>query len=137
MKEFKLDKEPQITSGFTIPDNYFDNFSEKVMLKLSKNEPKVVSIWSKNIKWIYAIAAILVISLSILFTNFYQVNSNKASNAAIENYLSYNSTITDDDIVELLDYEDLTKLNILTNIEDKEVEDLLTENINIEQYITN
>ena len=79
----------------------------------------------------------MVLSLSILFINFNQVNSNKASNAAIENYLSYHSTITDDDIVELLDYEDLTKLNILTNIEDKEVEDLLTENINIEQYITN
>lgn len=137
MNDFKLDNEPKIKSGFIIPDNYFDNFSEKVMLKLSKNEPKVVSIWGKNIKWIYAIAAVLVISLSIPFINFNQVNSNKASNAVIENYLSYHSTITDDDIVELLDYEDLTKLNIPTNIEDKEVEDLLTENINIEQYITN
>jgi len=137
MNEFKLDNEPKIKSGFITPNNYFDDFSEKVMLKLSKNEPKVVSIWAKNIKWIYAIAAILVILLSIPFINFNQVNSNKASNAAIENYLSYHSTITDDDIVELLDYEDLTKLNILTNIEDKEVEDILTDNINIEQYITN
>ena len=32
MNEFKLDNEPKIKSGFITPNNYFDDFSEKVML---------------------------------------------------------------------------------------------------------
>ena len=31
MKEFKLDKEPKINSGFTTPEAYFDSFSESVL----------------------------------------------------------------------------------------------------------
>ena len=137
MNEFKLDNEPKITSGFTIPDNYFADFSEKVLLQLPKDEPKEISIWVKNRKWLYAVAAILVISLSIPFIITSQNNTDQASNAAIENYLSYHSTLTDDDIVELLDKEDIEKLDISSDLEDKDVEDLLTGNTNLEQYITN
>lgn len=137
MNEFKLDNEPKITSGFTIPDNYFADFSEKVLLQLPKDEPKEISIWVKNRKWLYAVAAILVISLSIPFIITSQNNTDQASNAAIENYLSYHSTLTDDDIVELLDKEDIEKLDISSDLEDKDVEDLLSGNTNLEQYITN
>lgn len=137
MNEFKLDHEPKITSGFTIPDNYFADFSEKVLLQLPKDEPKEISIWVKNRKWLYAVAAILVISLSIPFIITSQNNTDQASNAAIENYLSYHSTLTDDDIVELLDKEDIEKLDISSDLEDKDVEDLLSGNTNLEQYITN
>ena len=137
MNEFKLDHEPKITSGFTIPDNYFADFSEKVVFQLPKNEPKVISIWVKNRKWLYAVAAILVISVSIPFIITSQNNTDQASNATIENYLSYHSTLTDDDIVELLDKEDIEKLDIPSDLEDQDVEDLLTGNTNLEQYITN
>ncbi len=137
MNEFKLDNEPKITSGFTIPDNYFADFSEKVLLQLPKDEPKVISIWDKNRKWMYAVAAILVISLIIPFIITSQNDTDQASNATIENYLSYHSTLTDDDIVELLDKEDIEKLDISSDLEDKDVEDLLTGNTNLEQYITN
>ena len=137
MNEFKLDNEPKITSGFTIPDNYFADFSEKVLLQLPKDEPKEISIWVKNRKWLYAVAAILVISVSIPFIITSQNNTDQASNAAIENYLSYHSTLTDDDIVELLDKEDIEKLDISSDLEDQDVEDLLSGNTNLEQYITN
>jgi len=137
MNKFKLDNEPKITSGLLIPDNYFADFSEKVLLQLPKEEPKVISIWVKNKKFLYAVAAIIVVSLSIPFILTSQSNSDQASNEVIENYLSYHSTLTDDDIVELLDTEDINKLNIATDLEDKEVEDVLTGNLNLEQYITN
>lgn len=137
MSEFKLDNEPKITSGFTIPDNYFDGFSEKVMLQLPSAEPKVISIWAKNKKWMYAVAAVLVLSLGISYIYMAQTEDIEASNAAIENYLSYHSTLTDDDIVELLDKEDLEKLEIPTSLEDKELEEILSENTNLEHYITN
>ena len=137
MNEFKLDNEPKIASGFTIPENYFDGFSEKVMQQLPAAEPKVISIWVKNKKWLYAVAAVLVLSLGIPFIYVSQNDANEVSNAAIENYLSYHSTLTDDDIVELLDKEDIEKLNISTTLEDQEIEKILMENSNLEHYITN
>ena len=137
MHEFKLDNQPKISSGFTVPENYFSDFSKKVLLQIPKEEPKVISIWVKNKKWLYAVAAVLVLSLSIPFIHDSQNNVDEVSNAAIENYLSYHSTLTDDDIVELLDNEDIEKLNISSDIEDKDVEELLTGNSNLEQYITN
>ena len=41
MKPFKLDNEPKITSGFTMPEGYFDSFTDKVLTQLNKEEPKV------------------------------------------------------------------------------------------------
>lgn len=137
MHEFKLDNQPKISSGFTVPDNYFSDFSQKVILQLPTEKPKVISIWAKNKKWLYAAAAVLALSLSIPIIYLSQNDSDEVSNAAIENYLSYNSTLTDDDIVELLDKEDIEKLNISSDLEDKDVEELLTGNSNLEQYITN
>jgi hypothetical protein len=137
MHEFKLDNQPKITPGFTVPDNYFADFSEKALLQFPKEEPKVISIWVENKKWLYAVAAVLVLSLSIPFIYIAQNNPNEVSNNEIENYLSYHSTLTDDDIVDLLDKEDIEKLNISSDLEDKDVEELLTGSSNLEQYITN
>jgi hypothetical protein len=137
MNDFKLDNEPKITSGFTVPENYFENFSEKVMLQLPKQEPKVISIWEKNKRWLYATAAVVVLSLSIPIMNVIKNDSDEVNATEVENYLSYHSTLTDDDIVELLDSEDLDKLTITNTIEDKEIEDVLKDNTNLEQYITN
>jgi hypothetical protein len=137
MNEFKLDNKPKITSGFTYPSTYFDGFSEKVMQKLPAAEPKVISIWARNKKWLYAVAAIVVLSLSIPFIYISQNNTTEVSSNEIENYLSYHSTLTDDDIVELLEKEDLDKIAIPNDLEDQVVEDILTENSNLEHYITN
>jgi hypothetical protein len=38
MKTFKLENEPKIKSGFKAPENYFDDFSEKVLQQLNKKE---------------------------------------------------------------------------------------------------
>jgi hypothetical protein len=137
MNDFKLDNEPKITSGFSIPENYFDTFSEKVMQKLPVNEPKVISLWDRNKKWIYGLAAVLVLSFSIPIMNVIKSNNSDADTAEIENYLTQHSTLSDDDIVELLDTEDLKKINLNNNIEDTEVENLLSGNSNLEEYITN
>ena len=137
MNDFKLDTEPKITTGFTVPENYFENFSAKVMLQLPKQEPKVLSLWDKNKRWLYASAAVVVLSLSIPIMNVIKNDSDEVNTAEVENYLSYHSTLTDDDIVELLDSEDLDKLNITNTIEDKQIEDILSDNSNLEEYITN
>ena len=69
MNDFKINSKHKIDSGFKIPEDYFENFSEKVLLKISKPEPKVVTLFYKRKTWISSVAAVLVISLSVtLFT---------------------------------------------------------------------
>lgn len=137
MKDFKLDNEPKINSGFKIPDNYFDTFSEKVMQQLPNEEVKVIAIGSRNKNWIYTAAAIVVVSLSIPIMNSLQSTTSETNTAEVENYLTYHSTISDDDIVELLETEDINKLNTESPIEDEALEEILTNNSELEHYITN
>ena len=137
MNEFKLLKESKINSGFIIPDHYFDGLSAKIIQQIPAAEPKVISLWVKSRKCIYAVAAVLVLSLSITFLHSPQSVATANSDKEIENYLSYHSTLTDDDIVELMDKEDIEALNIQSPVEDQEMEDLLTDNANLEHYITN
>jgi len=137
MKEFKLDNEPKITSGFTTPEGYFDAFSEKMMAKLPKEESKVISIFSNRKRWMFAAAAILVLALSVPIFNKLTTNSSELDQQTLEDYITYNSGISENDLVDLLEKEDIEKMNVDYNIQDKDVEDLLSQNNNIEQYITN
>ena len=112
MNDFKLDNEPKIKSGFQIPENYFDTFSEKVMNQLPKEEPKVVSLWDRNKRWIYSAAAVLVLSLTIPLANQFQSTSTEVATTEtneIENYLAYHASLSDEEIIKLLDKEDIAE----------------------------
>ncbi len=137
MKEFKLDNEPKINSGFTTPEGYFDTFSEKFLAQLPKEKTKVISIYSTRRKWFFAVAAVLVLALSIPIFNKLNTNSGELDQQTLEDYITYNSGISENDLVNLLGKEDIEKIEVDYNIQDKDIEDLLSENNNIEQYITN
>lgn len=138
MKTFKLDNTPKIESGFKTPENYFDTFSARVIQQLPKEEPKTSSLFSKRKSWIYAAAAILVLALilPVVYTNLYSP-SPEIDQATLENYISYNTSISDTDLVNLLDEKDIQKIDIGLNIEDKTIENELSENINLENYLLN
>ena len=138
MKTFKLDNEPKIESGFKTPENYFDAFSARVMQQLPKEQPKTISLFSRRKTWIYAAAAILVLGLTIpvVYNNFYN-NSPEIDAATLENYISYNTSISDTDLMNLLDEEDIQKMDIGMNIEDNTIENELYENKNLELYLLN
>lgn len=135
MKEFKLDNEPKITSGFITPDGYFDTLSNKILAQLPKQEPKVISLFSYRETWYYAVAAILILMLSIPLFTKYSTNTEEIDNTTLENYLACQSTISEEEIVKLLEQEDLDKMKIEFNIQDKDIEDALYSNKNLEQYI--
>ena len=137
MKTFKLDNEPKIESGFKTPDNYFDTFSAKVMQQLPKEAPKTISLFSKRKSWIYAAAAVLVLAMAVpvVYTNF--IVSPEIDEATLENYISYNTSISDADLVNLLDEKDIQKMDIGMNIEDLTIENELSENKNLENYLSN
>ena len=137
MKDFKIDTSEKITTGFQIPDGYWDAFSEKVMQRIPKEEPKVISFYARNKRWIYSSAAVLVLTLSIPIVNQLQNKEQELSSYEIENYLTLNKSVSDDEIVNLLEQEDIDKLKINTPISKDALEDELSNNIDVEQYITN
>jgi len=137
MKTFKLENEPKIKTGFTTPENYFDDFSAKMMQQLPRKEPKLISIFFRRRTWIYAAAAVVVLALTIPVYNYFYSNSPEIDDVTLENYITYHSTVSDEDLVNLLDEKDIQKMSVDLNIEDKTIENELSTNNNLEQYILN
>ena len=137
MKEFKLDNEPKIPSGFTTPDRYFDTFSDKILVQLPKQESKVISIFSSRKTWYYAVAAIFILMLSVPLYTKYSTHQEEVDAATLENYIAYHSSVSEDQIVDLLEQEDLDKMKMELNVDDASIEDFLKSNTNLEEYIIN
>jgi len=135
MTAFNLDKEPKITSGFKTPDDYFDHLSAKVLGRLHENEPQVIPIYARKKTWIYSAAAVLVISLLIPLANNFSKPTPEIDSAMLENYIASHSEISSEDIAENLSVEDIRKIQIDSDIEDKAIEDLLSTNSNLEEYM--
>ena len=137
MKTFKLNNEPKIKTGFIVPENYFEDFSAKMMQQLPENEPKIISIFARKKTWMYAAAAILVLALSLPIYNNYFSRSSEIDETTLENYITYHSTVSDTDLVNLLDEQDIQKMSVDLNIEDITIENELSQNKNLEQYLLN
>ena len=137
MKTFKLDNEPKIKTGFKVPENYFEDFSANFLQQLPKNEIKVISIFTKKKTWIYTAAAIMVLALSLPIYNNYFSHSSEIDEVTLENYLTYQSTLSDSDLVNLLDEQDIQKISVDLEIEDITIENELSQNNNLEQYLLN
>jgi len=135
MKDFNINNEHKIDSGFKIPENYFENFSEKVLLKINKPEPKVISIFYKRKTWISSVAAVLVISLSVTLYTKIAVKSTDEK-LTLENYITNQSEISQYDLVALLDTKDIEKIKIDLILDDKKIEEELTNSSEIENYLT-
>ena len=137
MKVFKLSDEPIIKSGFTTPDDYFENFSEKISAKLPLKKTQIPSIFNNRKNWYYSVAAILLFLLSIpVYTN-YKLDQEELELETLENFIAYHSAISEDEIIDSMEKEDLKKINIGLNVDDKIIENALQSNANLEDYIIN
>jgi hypothetical protein len=135
MKEFKLDNEPKISPGFSIPENYFENFSAKLLQELPKEEPKVVSLFQKRKKLLFAAAAVLILALSLPIYNSFFKTSQELDNTSIENYLTYQPNITQYDLISELEADDLVSLNETSSADKAVIEEHLLKEGNLEQLI--
>ncbi|TAF69016.1 MAG: hypothetical protein EAZ58_07495 [Flavobacterium sp.] len=135
MKEFKLDNNPKISPGFSVPENYFENFSAKLLKELPKNEPKVISIYQKKKKLLFAVAAVLILALSIPIYNALISSNNELDNTSIENYLTYQPNITQYDLISELEDEDLLTLNESSPADNTIIEEHLLKEGTLEQLI--
>ena len=137
MNKFNLDKEPKIKSGFSTPANYFENLPAEVLRKLPDCNPEIISIFARKATWFYAAAAFFIVALSIPLLNSLNTSTIELDKATMENYLAADENISNDDIAELLEVEDLKKIIIHSDIEDNTIEDMLSTNSNLEEYLIN
>ena len=137
MKNNLLENEKKITSGFIVPEDYFENFSADLMQKLPAKEIKTISFNARNKKWIYSAAAILVLALSLPIVFQMEKEEELLSDTEIENYLTQQNVISEDEIIYCLEKEDLVNLKINSTVTEEALEEELINNNELEQYITN
>jgi hypothetical protein len=137
MKTFKIENETKIETGFTVPENYFEDFSAKMMQQFPTKESKVISLFERRKTWMYAAAAVVVLGLTVPVYNLLNSQSSEIDDTTLENYITYHSSVSDADLVNLLDEKDIQKMSVDYNIEDKTIENELSTNKNLEQYLLN
>ena len=136
MNKFSLDNHPKITSGFTAPENYFDSLPDTILQKINEEQPKKGEVFSlRNLS--YAAAAVLVFALSIPFlTSDLNISLEEVDTASLENYITYQSTVSQYELLNLMNEHELDAMSINLDLEDQAVEDILTSSPNFENYIT-
>ena len=135
MKTFKLENKPKIESGFKIPDHYFENFSVEMMAQLPKNETKVISIFQKRNSLVLMVAAVLVLALMIPFFAPSSTNKKEIDAEELENYITYQSNVTQYDLISVLESEDINNIHTSIVLEDEAIEEQLSVNSNLENLI--
>ena len=137
MKDFKLDSEPRIKSGFKAPDAYFESFADRVMLQLPAQEVKVVPLYRRMPIWVTSAAAALVLSLSLIFTEKDNATITTApvselSPDAIGDYLLHQEGISSYELIQNLDHKEISELQQLESISDEAIDEYLdAENIEL------
>ena len=117
MKEFDLENSEKIKSGFKIPEGYFEDFESKIMQQLPQKEIAVVPLFAKKKFWFSAIAALFLIAISVgMYLDF-----SKTEKLTTDNYLlTFESSMTTDEIAEHLTEEDITKIEQSLHLFDSE-----------------
>ncbi|WP_026726117.1 hypothetical protein [Flavobacterium sasangense] len=138
MKQFDLENNKEIKSGFKVPENYFEQFEAKMMEQISKEkETKVVSLFYRKQVWISSIAAVLLLAIAIP-VYFNMAKENNLDAGTIEVYLSQQQGIGITELSKHLTDEDIAELenNLSINEANSDaVEDYLSESENLDYYI--
>lgn len=135
MNPIDLHKHPKIKSGFKVPENYFDEIESKILSQLETEEPKVIQLISYRKYWFSAVAAVIILAVSIPLYQNWKIDSTPLDNESIEQYLSYHPNVYTEDIISHLDEADLISLQKEQSLESETIEKYLLENEMIEQYL--
>lgn len=137
MKTLILKEAPKITTGFVVPENYFEDFSAKMMQQLPVEKSKVISIFRQKKTWFTAVAAIFVIGICIpIFTKSNDAFS-EIDDATLENYLAFQSTDAQSDVLSSIENQDFQYTIDENTIDDALIENELSNNQNLELYLLN
>ncbi len=138
MKNFKLDSEPKIKSGFKAPEDYFSTFTDSVLQQLPEQQPKVIPLYRRKPVWLSAAAVfILLIGVSLYFQLY--TAPAQPDIATIENYLIYQSNISEYDLYQKFDDSDIKELEqsiAISHVSDEAIEDYISTQNNYDIYLT-
>lgn len=135
MKEFKIKDGNKITSGFTTPEGYFDNFTIDLNNTVShlNTDKKVISINTK--RWLTSVAAVLIVALSVSVYSKLVIEKTENS-IEMDNYISNHSEISQYDLITLLDKKDIENLSVEMNASSSKTEEEFDNANEIENYLT-
>jgi len=136
MKKFNLENIPKTTSGFIVPDNYFEDFSKNVLSQLPDETNRVIPLYKQKSKLPMAVAAILVIGLFIPIFNQLSKPSEELDLTTLENHLSYQTNINQYDLISELDEDDLNKMGATIQLNDEIIEEHLSTNSDLERLLS-
>ena len=136
MKKFDLENMPKTTSGFIVPDNYFEDFSKNVLSQLPDETKRVIPLYKQKSKLLMAVAAILVIGLFIPIFNQLSKPSEELDLTTLENHLSYQTNINQYDLISELDEDDLNKMGATIQLNDEIIEEHLSSNSDLERLLS-
>lgn len=136
MKKFNLENIPKTTSGFIVPDNYFEDFSNKVLSQLPDETNRVIPLYKQKSKLLMAVAAILIIGLFIPIFKQLSKPAEELDLTTLENHLSYQTNINQYDLISELDEDDLNKLGATIQLKDDIIEEHLSTNSDLERLLS-
>ena len=131
MKEFKIHEKDKLKAGFSTPENYFESFTDRLMAQLAeaKPEPKVVPLYRRMPIWLSAAAVFIVLMTAGWFFLLNNPKATAPDDAAIENYLVYNTNASVYDITQELSQQDIDNLESNLAVSDDAIEDYLYDNL--------
>jgi hypothetical protein len=135
MKEFKINDENKITSGFTTPEGYFENFTIDINNYESqlKTDRKVIPLNRKQL--LTLVAAVLVVALSVTIYTKLVIEKTEDS-IEMENYISNQTEISQYELIKLLDKKDIENLSLEMNTSSDKTEEEFNNTNEIENYLT-
>lgn len=136
MKKFNIENIPKTTSGFIVPDNYFEDFSKKVLSQLPDETNRVIPLYKQKNKLLMAVAAILVVGLFIPIFNQLSKPAEELDLTTLENHLSYQTNINQYDLISELDEDDLNKMGATIQLKDEIIEEHLSTNSDLESLLS-
>lgn len=121
---------------FKTPDNYFESFEDRLMQNIEQKNNSV-SKPQKRIKRYYYSSIAATIALVIGLTFFYTSEKQETlKDEAISNYIEYNTTLTlSSDFINSFDEQDIQELEQSIELNQKEINDYVLTNIDIEYYL--
>jgi hypothetical protein len=124
MENFKIENHSKIETGFSTPENYFENLEATMLQKIENKQVKVFSIFLKPKYWMVAAAAIFIFGL---FLNTYNYKSQE-ENFVDEEFLTSQTDFSTEDLAEYLTENELKKLEENYNVSGLETTDVSTKN---------
>ena len=138
MKNFKLDEQHKIATGFSVPDGYFESFPGRVENLIREDSVQVMSLPARNnLGWMLKAAAVLLLALVLPLLHQIKTSSSvpEPELSSMETYFSLHPEIGSEQIAEHLDVTDLNNIKINYHLEDDAIEDVLATNPDVEQYL--